>query len=1147
MWQSHAVSKRRWPRVLSLVCALVMMLAASSAGAVAVSPGVASVASWDDLRAALADPAVTEVVLASDIQRGAGATGLDTDLPAIDRSLSIDGKGHRLDFRAGGTATVIERPGIKLANRGAGVFSLRNTDVIRPCGGEDSLIEVLSNASTSTADNDYASDVYSAGANSAPNLASQDWTVGLANISTSVAPSGGLVVLPAGTVNISGSLNWDVTGAGAGAGAAQTLINAAQINISGAGTDVTLKNHAAADSVDGFPTIMAGADGRRNAVTVAGGAQCRMGNLGAAKTQVVLMSPAGDTRPAGTRCELIVDGAGTKLDIDGYGDGSANDGATVAMVAAPATSGGGGGFQVTGGAVFNIHAYSPGGSHGMPALIQQIDGGAFLVDGEGTQLNVQSDGNANILGGAIRIRMVGNQTFTVSHLAQVNVVKGARPGGFGAPAIRFGDGANNSFTVTSGGLVSVVNQGNGTISARDLEGNNAAVEFSADDFTFDVSGSAVWTTGPNAGMKQPSAISLIAAGGAAVAARGRSGGTISIRDGAAFIARGNVNSDTDGIFSAGSNFSFSCDHPLYYDFANLRAGGTSGTMKGGLVFDLSSSAGSSFSLANSDLAVWRNGRSLSANSTSGGTYDPVSGDPFRTWGNITATFTGPDFNTIAASSDPALTATAASFGTQGMRSFTRISGNNAGARLVSMAPLTNADRHVRAFGTVPEGLDFKGHLIWDGEVKALVQRVAAGGGAVDSGLLAGASILHESVWEQQVSTPDPLYDGVVRYDAGGFLATGDTYRFTDVWRGTADDPASPLVHHETPPDIAPAVRAGQTVTDVTPPAPAVLEGSFTLGSATITGTYPAQDPWNPEDPVAVRAVVIRAGQPIAGLSYAGTLDPGARAFSIDIPADAPLEVGDLVYVLLTDANGNENPLVETACHDALFPAGAFLTVEDAPVPPKPKPKPKPKPGPTPKPKPQPGPGPQPKPQPGPTPARVAQAAAAAAKTKPASTEPAPQQPASTKATLVGPQVITGSTAPSLRTPGTTRMLRLFGIPVFGVAGSSWALANLLLVIFSLVVLVLAVWIALFSRTKRDVDTLVDELDQYVAQQKSEGRHVRRGWLGAAGVAAALMLAVFLLTQDLRQPMVWLDRWTPVELALLLAEGLCFGFLTKKRS
>ncbi len=114
----------------------------------------------------------------------------------------------------------------------------------------------------------------------------------------------------------------------------------------------------------------------------------------------------------------------------------------------------------------------------MSGIVQEIDGGIFTVDGNGY----------GDYGAALRIRKVGNQTMNVSNQGVLKVTRARRDGGDTPAAIRFGDGENNTLNVTSGGVIWVENDGNGEVSTDGSERDNNAIEFSADNFTFNIEG-----------------------------------------------------------------------------------------------------------------------------------------------------------------------------------------------------------------------------------------------------------------------------------------------------------------------------------------------------------------------------------------------------------------------------------------------------------------------------------------------------------------------------------------------------------------------------------------------------------------------------------------------------------------------------------
>ena len=917
---------RRWRRPAALIAAFASSLLGLStlsqvidspgAHAAPGDPGTASVGTWADLMTAMGDTSVNTIYLTGNVQRPSGSTTATTDLPTVGRNLTIDGQNNSLDFRAGGAATAIARTGFTLANAVSATFTLENVDIIRPNGGAISLIGYTGNPSSNV--NTTASF-----------NASQNWTVDISDLSTSVAPSSGLVVLPAGTVNFTGNVSWDSS---TGSDPATVVVNAATVNISGAGTNAVFRNHSAVgngDTTTGMGTFWMKATGRTNSFNVTGGAQVTIENLGRGATQTVDMNA---TTAANTVEQFNMSGPGTKVDILGWGSGTGSTGAVVSMLGAAATNGGGGGFKVTDGAVVNVHAQVPAGrnngTYGMPCIVQQIDGGKFVVDGEGSQLNVQSDGAANSLAGVIRIRLVGNQLLQVSNLGEMNVYRPVRTGGYTPPAIRFGDGINNTFLVNSGGLVRVENDGNGTVATSDNEQSNGAVEFSANYFTFDVSGSGIWTTGAQANQKQPSAIELIAYGGAAVSARGQTYGSVNVSDGGVFVADGNVNSTSNGIISSGSNFTFTANSPQYYDFANMNP------RAGALVFGISGST-SSYTSTNSDIAVWGNGTSRvggSANATNS-SDNPITGNPAMSWTLPTFKLTGTNFGTLVSSNDPTFNTSASSFGSTAMTSYRRISGNNAPPTIRTLQPATNADLYVRATGTVAEGLDFTGRPIWDNEVYSRWQITDPQGNVSMSTAGQSSSVQTEDLYS--VQTGAKTLQGTVRYSNGNLLTTGTKYQITQAWRGSVDDPASAESHPASASDI---MTGSVTVTDVLPPVPAVITapiGAVRIGSdVTVSGTWSnaaaqaAAQPNNPDPAVKLTAVVNSAGNVIAdcsaGLNANGT-------WTCDLPASATssLKTGDKVYFVLTDATGNANPLVVTPIHDTTMQPAPYLTASSA--------------------------------------------------------------------------------------------------------------------------------------------------------------------------------------------------------------------------
>ncbi|MCL2631468.1 MAG: CDK5RAP3 family protein, partial [Coriobacteriia bacterium] len=851
-----------------------------------ISPGVVGVENWNDLRAAISNTSIYEIRLMNNIQRS-GGTGAGNNLPAISRTLTINGQGFYLDFRDAASPNTNIAVAFVLNSAPANTaFTLRDLAIVRPNSGAA----------------DGSSLIYSTAANST------NWTINLHNLRAGTpAPVAGLVWTPrAVAVNVSGITSWDVGTNNS------TIIDAPIQNYYGADTVVTFSG--------GNDPINANVAGRRNALSVVGGAKVFIYSRGTGATQAINMQAG---TGSGTTAFIIVDGPGSLLDVRGNGSGTGVSGGTITMTAQAynvSNGTGGGGFQITNGATLNVLSLRSGNNVGMPCIVQQIDGGNFIVDGPGTLMNLESFGCNNNLGGTIRFRSVGNQTFTVTNQATVNITKHASGGSYSPAAVRFGTGARNSFYVTGGASVSIINYGQtgnyATPATSGADQNKAAVEFDANYFTFHVDGLY-------------SNINLISTQGAAVAAGTRTYGTIYVGPGAIFLAEGNLNSNSQGIFSAGNNFSFECYSPLYYNFMNTNP------RVGARVFDANGS-NNTFTSSYSDVAVWGNGTSRvggNANATNS-SDNAVSGNPYRSWTLNTYQLKGTNFNTFVSSTDPTFNTTASSFGSQGMTPYRRISGNNANPIIQSLLPATNADLYVRATGVVPEGLNFAGRPIWTDEVYGRFGILPAG----------------ETTWQQSIAgqvtsiNPDNIYtvqtdvasiSGVVRYTNGSYLMPGDSYRVDSAWRGLVDNPSA-SVHLATS-----ITNQVVTVTDILPPKPATVtmpsNGKFWINLIShITGTWSpaaeqaAFEPHNPDPAVRLYAVVNTPGNFMTdstGAPIQGQLNANGT-WSFDIPDNysSTLREGDTIYFVLADAQGNANPLVDTPCHDTMLLAAPGLLV-----------------------------------------------------------------------------------------------------------------------------------------------------------------------------------------------------------------------------
>ncbi|MDR1358046.1 MAG: hypothetical protein LBJ48_01625, partial [Coriobacteriales bacterium] len=587
---------------------------------------------------------------------------------------------------------------------------------------------------------------------------------------------------------------------------------------------------------------------------------------------------------------------GAYLCATGHGSGGGDSNGVIVAEAAS------GGFMVTGGGVLEAHSANLSG--GYCAFVEQIAGGLFLVDGEDSKLLMSQRSSSSGYTATIRFRSADNQCFDVRNGGTVEIYKYPYTSSSlsRSAAIRFGTGTGNSFVITDGGHVSVYNGGNGSLdTSSDAAGGNEAVEYAASNFSFTLEGS---------GPTGPSSCELLADCGAAIDANNRGGGAINIGQGTVFIAAGTTGSASFPIVNAtGSGFDFTMDNPLYYDFVNRRAGG-------GSIFNIAE--GARWSATNSDVAVWIAGRN-SWNSTPEKSYtlidfvlqkgartswNWISGDSdFETWWNASAD--------------------------NHMNNYTRVSANNAPPVIKTAEPATNADKYLRWTGVVPEGLNFSGRAFWEDEVYGIVHVVKANGTEFDAAVNLTESFFSESLYT--VETGVKTLDGVLRFEKAGsesgvsdvFLEPGDSYRISSYWRGNPD-PNSSKRHIAT--DLS---NAGPVVVvDVLPPLPVATfaPGGLPVNYRVLSGTWTPAANDNP--PVDVAAQIKRGSGVFEPLPGTGTVRAnGSWTFAIE--SSYALQEGDVIAVIFSDANGNTEPLVDTALRDRVVPAAARITVTEA--------------------------------------------------------------------------------------------------------------------------------------------------------------------------------------------------------------------------
>ncbi len=116
-----------------------------------------------------------------------------------------------------------------------------------------------------------------------------------------------------------------------------------------------------------------------------------------------------------------------------------------------------------------------------------------------------------------------------------------------------------------------------------------------------------------------------------------------------------------------------------------------------------------------------------------------------------------------------------------------------------------------------------------------------------------------------------------------------------------------------------------------------------------------------------------------------------------------------------------------------------------------------------------------------------------------------------------------------------------GIPLFGFDKICWALLNLIMMIGSIILSVIMVF-RLMGKSKKSKETNSDESYEY---QKSQRKH--NDVMGIiAALTGVLSLIAFLLTENIRLPLVFIDEWTLLMAVLLGVQLFAIHFFNKKK-
>jgi uncharacterized repeat protein (TIGR02543 family) len=860
-----------------------------------------AVGSWDELKAAMGDAAVSHITITQDITRPSNAVA--DDLPTLRRNLTIDGGGFTMDFglARGSLNNIYE-------------FTLGQTAVPLNFNIVDMKVRRSINNSNSSRYRHLIGTAVS-------NANSGNWTVNIGvdggNGITYLGGSGtgeansGFLHIHESSVSFRGLNSWDGDYRVYWYGYSdnnEALVEAKVVAFYGgqtylaSGSNVlSIRGSAASGRGDVWLIALNGAkvDLYSKGNDVNGAGSTNYTNM------TLYMNQYGSNGSKANRPNVLVRGQGTEMNAYTRPGGNISYWGTGTFY----VGGHGGTITVDEGAKLNVDARS---NHAAvvvqsPEMELRVDNAEFNVKTIGANKGLRT-------AAAFWFRLVGDQHLTLDNNAKMTIICTGE-GTAGVPGIR-AYGTGNTITIRGGSLFYLHNYGYADASGNPAGertpgkpdqdgGGNQGIMTHGGGFSFTIEG-------------YRSSAEIIADRGLAIdnTSGGSSTTNISAGEGTIFIARGWTSSNDYGIFYASNALAFSFNNPLYYDFANTRwTNGSSGR-----IFS-ADNKNNAFTADNSDLAIWSR------------TQDN-GGNPNASFAMVTLRLGGKQFQNYVSSVGVTDAQVVAATGTTRLANVSRINGNNATPVVRELYPATDADRYLRVRVSVPEGRDYAGRPVFDDEAHASFLVTPADGG--EPYTVSGRSLRSEAAFT--VEKGAAVFDGVLRFDVGegALLMAGDSYELLDVWRGPAD-PSDPKARHADPADL---LTTPIVVADVTPPMPGAISSPTTLwqnkraldGSYAVAASGPLADP-----PTAVSYAVLRDGA--AGATFyddAVEASVGEGRWHLVMPAEPTLVLGpkDRVFVVLADAAGNKGFVDATApfsaaapYHDTAFPASPSIAVE----------------------------------------------------------------------------------------------------------------------------------------------------------------------------------------------------------------------------
>jgi len=126
-----------------------------------------------------------------------------------------------------------------------------------------------------------------------------------------------------------------------------------------------------------------------------------------------------------------------------------------------------------------------------------------------------------------------------------------------------------------------------------------------------------------------------------------------------------------------------------------------------------------------------------------------------------------------------------------------------------------------------------------------------------------------------------------------------------------------------------------------------------------------------------------------------------------------------------------------------------------------------------------------------------------------------------------------------------------GFPLFAPTGhNAWALLNLVLCAAGILYVVVTTMRVLFLKKRAQAEDgkkfcVTGDLDTIECPDEDEEKQYRPGWLAAAAVLAIAGAYLFVLTENMRDPVVLIDGWTLAHAIIITAQFIAAKVVFKK--